>query len=846
MEPIRRKSRRIEKKNRIAITSTTQECRARMNSVICNARFTCADLPDSVRERLRIKSCSKCDLFRSSVSTKRQDSVCQRRYGCRREYNDTSYTNKPIKVRILWSTGRKIYSSKPPVVPTIPPVIESVLANVPSKFKLSNKNREAAFKHHAKRRKNEEYIGYLELMLREKENEQREMETKLRENESELKKNETKLQTVDESNKTLLAENNQKELLFEKTLDDLRNTEDLMVNIEADNKRLLEENSKLMSLNTQRSSQLRYLTGKIKARDEEISSRNVITAINTALKGVKYSKRTNIIFDLVFSGELFGEYGKNAGQHYAQQVIKKKFPAWKLCKAKDTAPQGCLNLQGLGQVRLVEDLEKGEKGLFASKSTIWREGNELLHEVAIPMLVDKATYHQLHRLGDTVETDYEALFRFLLADNGLTDIAAETWVDIGFSMDGGSLTGMTSHIFAGAKSLDLRSRKDGKLIFTEMDENRELVYCNIQSNTNIYFMKIAYVKDGKLPYEMYFSDWFKFIQKLKTEGLPARPEKGWKVVKPVRACVPQDTSSIQKAIGMGGACKACNLFCHACACTSYGPKSMLLRYREGRWRCRKFCLSRKGNFSKRCYHWEVDDKCEIQTKIQKIKIIFLFIELYNVTCDVFNRNEAGNFLVPTLVKMYCRTNKMSIDKHVEEEESVSLATTMEWMPTDANKNNSMTHIDFVIPPNQPGRPPSVVRIQYGAKLKRELILRKMYRELNQDLEHMQIVLKRTILEGVEIKLMRTAIDRWQNVGENRKQIDLEDAIFCSLHLELRVNEAHLGGLFNEGFTHRQTGRMVDEYVEAIEVVVNEGKLGLSTHQNQWRFPISKASTQDFH
>ena len=44
---------------------------------------------------------------------------------------------------------------------------------------------------------------------------------------------------------------------------------------------------------------------------------------------------------------------------------------------------------------------------------------------------------------------------------------------------------------------------------------------------------------------------FKFIHKLKTEGLPARPEKGWKVVKPVRKCIPQDTSSIPKAIGMG-------------------------------------------------------------------------------------------------------------------------------------------------------------------------------------------------------------------------------------------------------------------------------------------------------
>ena len=75
------------------------------------------------------------------------------------------------------------------MVPTIPLVIEPVVANVPSKLKLSNNNREAAFKRHAKRRKNEHYIESLELILRKEGNKLREMVTKLRENESELKKN---------------------------------------------------------------------------------------------------------------------------------------------------------------------------------------------------------------------------------------------------------------------------------------------------------------------------------------------------------------------------------------------------------------------------------------------------------------------------------------------------------------------------------------------------------------------------------------------------------------------------------------------------------------------------------
>ena len=95
------------------------------------------------------------------------------------------------------------------------------------------------------------------------------------------------------------------------------------------------------------------------------------------------------------------------------------------------------------------------------------------------------------------------------------------------------------------------------------------------------------------------------------------------------------------------------------------------------------------------------------------------------------------------------------------------------------------------------------------------------------------------MEGVEIRIMRVAINQWTKVDENGKQITLEKAIFCTLHLELSVNEAKNGGVFNEGFTHRQTGWLVDEYVENIENIFNKEKLGMSMHQNQWRFPISK-------
>ena len=47
-----------------------------------------------------------------------------------------------------------------------------------------------------------------------------------------------------------------------------------------------------------------------------------------------------------------------------KKEARKTFTAWRLCMAKDTAHQGCLNLQGLEAVCQVEELEKREEGLI--------------------------------------------------------------------------------------------------------------------------------------------------------------------------------------------------------------------------------------------------------------------------------------------------------------------------------------------------------------------------------------------------------------------------------------------------------------------------------------------------
>ena len=68
-----------------------------------------------------------------------------------------------------------------------------------------------------------------------------------------------------------------------------------------------------------------------------------------------------------------------------KKEVRKKFTAWRLCMAKVIAHQGCLSLQGLEAFCQVEELEKRGEGLIPLKSSIWREGDELLRKVGYPL-----------------------------------------------------------------------------------------------------------------------------------------------------------------------------------------------------------------------------------------------------------------------------------------------------------------------------------------------------------------------------------------------------------------------------------------------------------------------------
>ena len=145
------------------------------------------------------------------------------------------------------------------------------------------------------------------------------------------------------------------------------------------------------------------------------------------------------------------------------------------------------------------------------------------------------------------------------------------------------------------------------------------------------------------------------------------------------------------------------------------------------------------------------------------------------------------------------------------------------------------HIDFECSSES-----GVIRTGYSSLLDIELILQKMYRYCTYPVEVKQTYLRLSVRNVNYIKGFRRAIDRWCQVGTNDKLIDVNDAVLCILHLELRCTEKKLSNLWNEGFTHRREPKQVTDYTEEIEGIVNEGKIGNSTYQNQWTFPTNKA------
>ena len=80
-----------------------------------------------------------------------------------------------------------------------------------------------------------------------------------------------------------------------------------------------------------------YLVKKNNDLQSKMENLDISFIINQALKDVKVQQRADIILDMVMNGDMFGEKGMRAGANYIWIEVRKTYPAWKYCQAKDCA-----------------------------------------------------------------------------------------------------------------------------------------------------------------------------------------------------------------------------------------------------------------------------------------------------------------------------------------------------------------------------------------------------------------------------------------------------------------------------------------------------------------------------
>ena len=312
MSRTRRKSCRLEKKAKPCnLITPNQQNRARMNSILCKSRLRCADIPRNVRQRLQINSCSRCDLFNCDVPLKKQDEVCQRRYGCRRE-TDQSYEDMPLKVRICWSSGgrRKTMSVDLDVARRVGEQKEQVKRSRPlNALKI----------HAAKKKRKIEIEAYV---CRSQKLEKSALVKLLRDR---IVQKESDLVCVCTEKEDLVSANLKKYEEIKSKILEIKNTKKILTEMVATNDVLTEENKQLILREKQQKRKISYLTQRIQKLHQERKNENLVTTINTVLKGVRYDKRANMVLDLMYSGDLFGASSTAVGELFARDIMKKNF-----------------------------------------------------------------------------------------------------------------------------------------------------------------------------------------------------------------------------------------------------------------------------------------------------------------------------------------------------------------------------------------------------------------------------------------------------------------------------------------------------------------------------------------
>jgi hypothetical protein len=458
--------------------------------------------------------------------------------------------------------------------------------------------------------------------------------------------------------------------------------------------------------------------------------------------------KAKVLLSMLETGELFGEDSKTVLEDYVTSSAREIFCAWKIQKAIDTGASGGLNYGAIESLRkIVEELGRYERGILPSSNVIQGEA-AALEEMANNKTTGKLPYEKCEsKNGECYKFKFECVVRLMLDAFGLTEIAIkEGGVQISITLDGAELFDHASHVMGGLKITDKRARdpSHGLSPINEDDEMIQSLLGKIQTRDACACLKILFAKDNKSTYDDDFSDMFEYAEELRTVGIAA--SRHGPALKPFDVSLPQDMASFWKALGLGGAAKVKEFFCHLCSCRS----SDILQSFTGPNRCEECCTAN----TEQCRHHSVCDTALIER----------FTE------------ELGDRFTEYLAM------------HGEEIKVVSEKTEL-ILSDEVNASNNPRHINFEPPVIGPQR------VEYVKFITTELRLRNL--PLGGTLDDRREKLRNSLYMEQKYALIKCVLSRNEGAVSAMKHL-IEDAIPCGLHMENRVGEKIIQMLLSKG------------------------------------------------
>jgi hypothetical protein len=461
----------------------------------------------------------------------------------------------------------------------------------------------------------------------------------------------------------------------------------------------------------------------------------------------------------------------------------------------DMAPKGSLNYRGIETLRLVELLQKWERGFLPSSTAIQDKAHKMFEVGQTVCPIKQIT----SPLGEMFTFEYERTLRLILKTFGLHEIAQSSSIEICITLDGAELCDHLNHLTAGVKMVDKRAidPKTGRPLYTSMEN---LLGCafSCQSRNFCFILKSLIGKDTKEAYEN-FSDFFEFFEMVKNIGLP-ESEHGPQL-QPMLVWSSQDMSSLWKCLKTGtGARKNCDsYFCHVCPCNSKD----ILFYTIGENRCDR-C---KAKEKEKCYHWDVGDKESIN-KFQE--------------------------MLDSEITKYLDNIGATLDE-------IMKATKIRYKPNAVDKHSDVYNIEFV--PSGTGDDDIDALFLFSSLVTDELKLCNM--PFSGTLEEHREALKQQLVLEEKLILIKQAIDR-SEIGKAAALLLIKQAIPCIMHSENRVGEKILAMLLSIGanlYQQRRAASNINDFIAQVESIASTVILGTEWRPKQWRVPTKENSQE---